>query len=255
MLNMFFFPLEQFKVEILSAFRTLTTTHTIFYNVDVVWAQVILLVALPLILSFFFSFTSPILRAINHVFRFLIGLVVSYVSPIMEWITVLIITLFFFILLCNNLGLVPNNFCITAQFIVTFSLSSLIFFGLLYYSAVKGGLHFVLHFIPSNVPAALKPFLMVIEIVSFISRLFSLAIRLFANLVAGHSLLHILVSSELAAVKLFMLVENSLLIILVLPLLLIAAITVLETGIASLQAYVFSILSLIYAKEAEVFFL
>src|ERR1700748_3623117 len=96
--GMFLFPLEQFKVEILSAF-SFFSIYFIFFNVDVVWLQLVVLVVVPLLVSFSFSFMVPLLRGLQHVFKFLVGLIISYVSPIMEWITTLIITLFFFIFL------------------------------------------------------------------------------------------------------------------------------------------------------------
>jgi F-type H+-transporting ATPase subunit a len=147
----------------------------------------------------------------------------------------------------------PGSFCLTAQFIITFLLSSLIFFSALSISIFYGKGDFFLHFIPDNVPTLLKPFLAIIELLSYISRLFSLAVRLFANLVAGHSLLHILSDSNLKIGS--SLGKNDIILILLLlfPASLTVAIFGLEGGIAALQAYVFAVLGLIYLREAENF--
>jgi ATP synthase subunit 6 len=104
-------------------------------------------------------------------------------------------------------------------------------------------LKFLKLFLPSGVPTLLIPILLVIEIVSYISRAFSLSIRLFANLMSGHTLLHILAffSSKLLKYKL---------IIGLLALALVLAITVLEVGIAFLQAYVFMVLICIYLNDS-----
>ena len=97
-------------------------------------------------------------------------------------------------------------------------------------------------FIPTGVPVLLLPFLAVIEVISHLAKIFSLSIRLFANMMSGHVLLHILAGFVLSLAKI-----NFLFIIA--PLMLIFAIVVLEYGIACLQAYVFVTLMIIYFEE------
>jgi len=97
-------------------------------------------------------------------------------------------------------------------------------------------------FVPSNVPVVLLPFLVIIEIISHVAKIFSLAIRLFANMMSGHVLLHILTGFVLDLAK-----KNFLFI--VFPLMLIMSIVVLEYGITLLQAYVFATLLAIYFEE------
>jgi len=186
-------------------------------------------------------------------FNFIKGLTVVYIKKGLEYTNTIMISIFFLILIANFLGLIPGSYCIAAQFIITFFLSSLIFFACIFLSAYWGGKDFLLHFIPGNVPGFLKPFLAIIEVISFISRLFSLAIRLFANLVAGHSLLHILAESNIKIGKSLGVTDILLLLLLLFPITLTIAIYGLESGIAFLQAYVFVVLSLIYLREVEVF--
>lgn len=97
-------------------------------------------------------------------------------------------------------------------------------------------------FVPSNVPVLLLPFLIVIEIISHLAKIFSLAIRLFANMMSGHVLLHILTGFVLDLAK-----KNFLFIIF--PTILIMSIVLLEYGITLLQAYVFATLLAIYFEE------
>jgi len=115
--------------------------------------------------------------------------------------------------------------------------------GLTILGFLKQKLHFLELFVPKNVPDLLLPLLIIIEIVSYISRGFSLSIRLFANLMSGHSLLHILLFFMTKILKMSFLVG-------LLGLCLIAAIFVLELGISFLQAYVFVVLITIYLKDS-----
>jgi ATP synthase subunit 6 len=101
-------------------------------------------------------------------------------------------------------------------------------------------------FVPSGVPAALLPLIVMIEVLSYVIRTFSLALRLFANMMAGHTLLQILSSFVVVFVSTGGLAS----ILGVLPLLLVLAVSVLELAIAFLQAYVFTILLAIYLNDS-----
>lgn len=153
--------------------------------------------------------------------------------------------LFFFIILNNFTGLIPFNFTLTSHLVVTLSLSSMIFFSIVGFGIFKNKEKFLLLFIPSNVPIFLLDFLFIIEIVSYISRLFSLAIRLFANMLAGHALLYILSSFVVKAMLNFNFFFSLRFFILIV----IFLVGILELGICFLQAYVFLILSVIYLNE------
>lgn len=144
--------------------------------------------------------------------------------------------------------MIPFWFCVTSQLYFTLLLSFSIFLGLTIVGIQMQASRFFLLFVPQNVPVALLPFLVFIEIVSYLSRAISLAVRLFANMVAGHVLLHILMGLCLAIVKG---AQNLLVLpIFILFLLVLGAILLLESGIAFLQAYVFVVLCAIYLNDS-----
>ncbi len=158
----------------------------------------------------------------------------------------LIFTIFFFILSMNLLGMVPYTFTVTSHLIVTFSFALGLFIYINLLGFLKNGLLFFGLFLPSGAPLALSPFLIIIELISYIARVFSLSIRLFANLMAGHTLLKILAEFG-------WLMFNSggiWLVGFVFPTLIIFAVTGLELSIAFLQAYVFTVLVCIYLNDS-----
>jgi F-type H+-transporting ATPase subunit a len=156
----------------------------------------------------------------------------------------LFFTTFFYILVSNLLGLTPYAVTITSYIAVTFSIALSFNVGFLVLGVVKNKKGFLKLFIPSDAPAALVPLITVIEIVSYLIRTFSLSLRLFANMMAGHTLLHILGSFVL---KFYQMQSY---IIAIFPFILVLAVIGLEFGIAFLQAYVFVILLCIYLNDA-----
>ncbi len=165
-----------------------------------------------------------------------------------------IFTLFMFILASNLLGLWPSipgtpakwhTFTPTSHLIVTLALAMVTFTLVVVYGFYKNGLGFLKLFVPAGVPWWLMWLIPVIEVVSFLSRPISLAIRLFANMLAGHLIFKIFagfVASLLAA--------GAWGVIAILPLLGNFAVYLLEILVAFLQAYVFAILSCIYINDA-----
>lgn len=176
-------------------------------------------------------------------YKFLLNVVVSQVGKRGEPFFIYCANLFFFILFSNLIGLIPSSFTLTSHILLTFMLGFSSVVGLTILGFVKQKLHFLNLFVPRGVPAALLPLLVVIEIVSYISRGFSLSIRLFANLMSGHSLLHILLFFTTKLVKVHYIIG-------LVTLALISAIFLLELGIAFLQAYVFVVLVSIYLKDS-----
>jgi F-type H+-transporting ATPase subunit a len=158
----------------------------------------------------------------------------------------LVFSLFMFVLTANMLGLVPGFFTVTSHIIVTFTLAALVIGTVVVYGFARHGTHFLGLFVPSGVPAWLLPFIVVIELISFMSRPISLSLRLFANMLAGHIALKVFagfVVSLLAA-------GGALSILAPLPLLMAVALMALEFLVASLQAYVFTVLTCIYLNDA-----
>src|SRR5207247_2405645 len=145
-------------------------------------------------------------------------------------------TLFVFILFCNLLGLIPGTYTVTSQIVVTAAFA-LFVYGL---SIVVGfayhGIRFLQILIPPGTPPLLLPLMMPIELISQLARPFALAVRLFANMTAGHTILAVLFGMALSLP----------LLIGWLPFAFTVAIYVLEVGIAFIQAYIFTILTCVY---------
>lgn len=150
-----------------------------------------------------------------------------------------VFTLFMFVLFSNLLGLIPYSFTVTSHIIVTFALAAVVFIGVTIIGFAKHGLHFFRFFVPEGVPLLLLVILVPIELLSYFIRPFTLSIRLFANMLAGHTMLAIFggfaASIGLAAF---------------LPVALDVAILALEVLVAALQAYVFAILTCLYLRDA-----
>ncbi len=156
-----------------------------------------------------------------------------------------IFTLFLFILIGNLLGMFPYSFTWTSHIIVTFSIAFFIFIGVTLIAIYKHGLiKFLKFFAPSGVPKPMLLLLVPIEVISYLSRPISLSVRLFANMMAGHTLLKVIGGFV------FVLGANSFIIGGILPLAFLIALTGLEIVIAFLQAYVFAILTCLYINDA-----
>jgi F-type H+-transporting ATPase subunit a len=146
----------------------------------------------------------------------------------------LVYSMFFFILFGNLFGNVPYNFAITSSAIVCLGLSVTIFLGVTILAIYKHGFKFATFFLPAGTPAPLVPLLVVIELVSYISRAFSLGVRLFANIVAGHALLNIL-SGMIYKIMTSGLIAAVLSIV---PLVIFLALVGLELAVSFIQAFV-----------------
>ena len=157
-----------------------------------------------------------------------------------------IFTLFMFVLFSNLLGLIPYSYTTTSQIVVTFSLALATFVGVTLIALVKHGFHFFSFFVPSGAPKALIPFLVVIEVISYFVRPVSLSVRLFANMLAGHTMLKVFAGlAVMIASAGGVAAAGS-----VLPLIAIIGLTGLEVLVAVLQAYVFTILTCMYLNDA-----
>jgi F-type H+-transporting ATPase subunit a len=158
----------------------------------------------------------------------------------------LVFSLFMFVLTANLLGMIPGFFTVTSHIIVTFALAMLVIGTVVVYGLVKHGLHFFGLFVPSGVPVWLLPFIVVIELISFLSRPISLSLRLFANMLAGHIALKVFAGFVVALLG----AGGALSILAPLPLLMAVALMALEFLVAALQAYVFTVLTCIYLNDA-----
>ena len=157
-----------------------------------------------------------------------------------------VFSLFMFILTANLIGIIPYTFTVTSHLIVTLALALMVFLTVLLYGIYKNGFKFFKLFVPSGIPIYILPLIMVIEVISFLSRPVSHSVRLFANMLAGHITLKVFAGfvtslSALGALGIF----GS-----ILPLAMTTALTGLELLVAFLQAYVFTILTCIYLNDA-----
>ena len=156
-----------------------------------------------------------------------------------------VFTLFMFVLFCNFFGLIPGSFTVTSQICVTFGLAAFIIAMVIVTGFLKHGLGFLKLFVP-HAPFALLLLLVPIEIISFFTRPISLSVRLFANMLAGHTMLQVFAGFVIALGG----AGGILSVLSVAPMALIVAILLLELLVAFLQAYVFAILTCIYLNEA-----
>ena len=153
--------------------------------------------------------------------------------------------LFSFILFANLVGMVPYSFCVTSHLCVTFALGFIVWFGTTFIGFRTHGLHFFSLFMPSGAPFGIMPLLIGIELMSFIFKGISISVRLFANMMAGHSLLKILAGfawTMLSAGTIGIFGAG-------ITLTVVLIITGLEFAIAFLQAYVFTMLSCMYLND------
>ncbi len=151
-----------------------------------------------------------------------------------------IFSLFMFVLFCNMVGMFPYSFTVTSHIIVTLILALFIFISVTIIGFIKHGFKYLSLFVPKGVPVILLPLITIIEIISYLSRPVSLSVRLFANMMAGHTMLKVfggfVVSLGILGGWL--------------PLSFSVALTGLEILVAFLQAYVFAILTCIYLNDA-----
>lgn len=156
-----------------------------------------------------------------------------------------IFSLHLFLLFSNLLGMIPYSFTVTSHIAFTFGLSLSIFIGINIIGLKTHGINFFSLFLPRNVPLIIVPLLITIEFLSYLVKVFTLAIRLFANMTSGHTLLKII-----AGFAWTMLLSGGLLSFLhLIPLGLLFILIGLELAIAILQAYVFTLLTCIYLND------
>ena len=172
-------------------------------------------------------------------YEFIAGLIRETIGPEGRKYFPIIFTLFMFILIGNMLGMIPYSFTFTSHIAVTFAMAILIFISVTILGFARHGMHFFSFFAPPGTPVYMLPLLIPIEVISYLSRPISLSVRLFANMLAGHTLIKV-IAGFIAVLG----VAG------VMPLALVVALTGLEILIAFLQAYVFAILTCLYINDA-----
>jgi ATP synthase subunit 6 len=243
---MFYSPLEQF--EIVPIFTFLLGSKFSFTN-----SSLFLFISVIVILAFFFVTLIKSTLVPNRwqsiaemMYQFVQGMLFEALGEKGSRFLPFIFTTFTFIFFCNVLGMIPYTFTVTSHLVFTFGLGMTTFIGLNIIGVKRHGLHFFSLFLPPGAPLALAPLLVPIELISYVFRVVALSVRLFANMMAGHTLLKILATfawKMLAAGGLFLVIQ-------LFPMIVIVAITGLELAIAFLQAYVWTTLTCLYLSDA-----
>jgi F-type H+-transporting ATPase subunit a len=184
--------------------------------------------------------------AIESAYITVSGIVRDQIGPRHEVYTPLIVGIFWFILVANLNGNVPYGFTVTTSGIAALSLSVSVFLAVTALGLSGHGLHFFSYFVPAGTPLGLVPILTIIELISYLARAVSLGVRLFANMVAGHTLLKIL------ATFLHKLFASSILVavLTLVPFAIFVALIGLEIAVSFIQSYVFCVLTCSYIKDA-----
>nr|YP_010024752.1 ATP synthase F0 subunit 6 [Abraximorpha davidii]QOQ35041.1 ATP synthase F0 subunit 6 [Abraximorpha davidii]UJV31498.1 ATP synthase F0 subunit 6 [Abraximorpha davidii] len=155
--------------------------------------------------------------------------------------TFIFISLFSFALFNNFLGLFPYIFTSTSHLTISLSITLSLWLSFMFYGWINNSQHMFIHMIPQGTPNILMPFMVLIETISNIIRPGTLAVRLMANMVAGHLLLTLLSNTGI-------LIPNYFIIFLILTQILLLT---LESAVAIIQSYVISILSTLYSNEVN----
>lgn len=151
-----------------------------------------------------------------------------------------VFSIFIFILFLNMLGMIPGSFTVTSHIIVTFALAAMVWIVATLIGFARHGLGYLKLFVPHGVPLVLLPFIVIIELVSYLIRPISLSVRLFANMMAGHTMLKVFAGFAISLPVFAKAV----------PVLFMAAFTGLEFMVAFLQAFIFTVLTCIYLNDA-----
>ena len=240
-------PLEQFCVS------TLIPIHFLGYNLSITNATLFLFLVFTIL---YLTLTFATMNAtvvpnnwqlvVENIYSLTKGIVESQIGVKHREYFPFIFVLFCFVLFSNLCGMVPYTFTVTSHIFITFSLGMMMFVCINVVGFSTHGLHYFSLLVPPGLPSALVPLLIGIELVSYIFRVISISVRLFANLMAGHALLKILAGFAWAMLSAGVLgLFGSFLTLSV-----VLAVTGLEVGIAMLQAYVFAVLTCLYLSDA-----
>jgi ATP synthase subunit 6 len=252
MLFSIYSPLEQFKCLPVVTVWFGSFPIVVFSNVTLILFLVFLLFGF--LCYFLFSSPQKNLHVVPTKFQFVLesfysivyGLVDSNIGSSGRPFFPYIFTIFLFVTLTNVIGLVPYSFTVTSHIIITFSLAICLFVGANIISLRKHGVKMGAFFLPSGSPFVLALLLVPIELVSFLFRPISLSVRLFANMMAGHALLKVIISFAWTMTFL----SGGFALLHIFPLVIIVLLMFLEFGVALIQAYVFTILTCIYINDA-----
>lgn len=240
-------PLEQFEI------NPYLRVYTNWIDITITNSTIIqfLVIIIIMIIGGYLILSKKILKKRRYILERLYINIEELLKDMMPGIykkyIPLAITIFIYILINNILGLIPEIFTPTTHFIMTMTLSLSIIIGVTLIGFLKHHLKFFNLFIPQGLTGNVRiliPFIFIIEVVSYLIRIISLSVRLSANLMSGHTLLRIIANF---GIKLSFYSP----LLLIFPLTILFGIYLLEIGVACIQAYVFTLLTLTYIKDSE----
>lgn len=233
-------PLEQFQITpLFNFFFIFITNSTLIF----LFLGLYLFIYIIIINKF-------IPTVLQQIFEIIYGIIIdlsySNIGKNCKNFIPIIFCIFLFLLCCNLIGIIPYSFTITSHLVVTFSLALTLFIGYNYIGIKKHKLKFLNLLLPSGANIYLIPLLIPIELISYIFRVISLPVRLFANMMAGHTLLKVISGFAWKMLNGNFIIFFSHFFILILLILLIG----LELGVGLIQAFVFTILTCMYINDA-----
>lgn len=233
-------PLEQFSI------KNIIILKNDWIDISISNSNIIMMISISIIIIIMkLNKNNKIITdKLSYIINKMIGLIINLLMDVLTikgnkyipWL----LTLFMFILMNNIIGLIPYSFTTTSQVIITTILSTTIMIGVTIIGFKNLKLNFFKLFIPSGIPKGIIPLIFMIELISYISRIISLSVRLSANMISGHTILSII---STFGYQLSILPQ----IIILIPI--IGLIYILEIGVAIIQAYVFVILTATYIKD------
>ena len=233
-------PLQQFEI------KTIAAANIGGVNVSFTNSSLFMVIAITAITAFLLlgvrkrALVPGRLQSMAELmYEFVAGLVRDNVGSAGRAYFPFIFSLFMFILFCNTIGLIPYTFTVTSHIIVTFALAIVVFIGVTIVGIAKHGMQWFSYFFPPGAPIYMAPLLVPIEVLSYLARPVTLALRLFANMMAGHTMLKVFAGFVIA-----------LGVAGVAPLAILIALYMLELIVAVLQAFVFAILTCLYLHDA-----
>ena len=242
------------SIDALGQFKLEPALGAIGHSVNFTQANVMMVVASGLVLALLFLGMRPramvpgrLQAAAEMCYETVMSMCTEQIGHEGKKFFPLVFCLFFFILFGNFLGVFPYFFTFTSHIAVTLAMSLFVFCLVTYVALKEHGLHFFSYFVPKGIPVVLTPLLVLIEVISYLSRIISLSVRLFANMMAGHVMLEVFGS--------FVVMLGGAGIIWLYPpaglsLIVNVALIGFELLVATLQAYVFAILTCIYLHDA-----
>ncbi len=240
-------PIHQFQIHPMGEHLSLFGTDISFTNSSLFMVIAVAVIGFVMIFGTRAKALVPgrMQSAAEILYEFVADTVVSTMGKEGLKFLPLVFSLFIFVLTCNYIGLIPGAFTVTSQVIVTFAFAMLVILTVFLYGVFRHGLHFFGLFKPSGVPVLLLALIIPIEVISFLSRPISLAMRLFANMLAGHIALKVF-----AGFIVMLVAAGGWVALSPLPMIMVVSLTALEFLVAGLQAFVFAILTCIYLNDA-----